>query len=172
MALRLIGAALLSGVAFILWAVTSPANTIEPLISKDERVVVTRVLDGDTVVVTGGTKVRYIGIDTPEFRGNAENSECFAFEAKTRNEQLVLGKSVRMEKDVSEMDRYGRLLRYVYIDESSSSINKNTSINEILVNEGFALAITFPPDVAQQTKLKELERNAKDSGRGLWSECR
>lgn len=76
---------------------------------------VVNVVDGDTIdVMIAGTiyRVRYIGIDTPEL----SPLECYGPEAKARNEELVLGQIVTMEKDVSETDRYGRLLRYVYQD--------------------------------------------------------
>lgn len=172
MALKLIGATLLSAVAFVLWAITSPTTSIEPLSSQDERAVVTRVLDGDTIVVTGGKKVRYIGIDTPELYGSTQDSECFAREAKSRNEQLILGKPVRLEKDVSEADKYNRLLRYVYIDDPLSSIHEDTSINEILVSEGYAFARTYQPDIALQKHLTTLEKEAREKGFGLWGGCK
>jgi len=171
--LKLLGAAILSAVAFILWAITSPSATIEPLVAPEleQTHIVTRVLDGDTIVITGGKKVRYIGIDAPELYGNSNSSECFALEAKTRNEQLLLGKTVRLESDVSETDQYDRLLRYVYIDDPLSSIYPGTSINEILVAEGYAFAQNFPPDVAKQDILTNLEKEARENNLGLWNSC-
>ena len=78
---------------------------------------VTKVIDGDTIQIEGGQKVRYIGIDTPETVDPTRPDGCFGKEASEKNKNLVLGKKVRLEKDVSLTDRYGRLLRYVYVDE-------------------------------------------------------
>jgi len=172
MVLRLIAAALLSAVAFILWAITSPVVNVSPAEIEAEEYTVTRVLDGDTIVVNGGAKVRYIGINTPEFYGDSENTECFAQEAKQRNEQFVLGKKVLLKRDLSETDEYGRLLRYVYLNDPMSSPYEATSINEVLVHEGYAFARAFPPDIALQETLGQLEKDAEENGRGLWAVCK
>lgn len=81
-----------------------------------DTVAVIKVIDGDTIVIEGGYRVRYIGIDTPEIR---PREEAYAIEAWQANRQMVEGKRVRLEKDVSETDRYDRLLRYVYVASSS-----------------------------------------------------
>ena len=118
-----------------------------------------RVVDGDTIVVAlrgaRGTKVRLIGIDTPE------RDECLSSAATERMRALVAGKSVKLVRDVSETDRYGRLLRYVYVG--------TRSINAAMVSEGFATAATYPPDVAHALEFVTLERKARLAGRGLWS---
>ncbi len=132
---------------------------------KSELLSVTKVIDGDTIEISTGQKVRYIGMDTPE---STIQTECFGKEASEKNRQLIDGKKVRLEKDVSETDKFGRLLRYVYIQEDSSP---EIFINEYLVKEGYANAVTYPPDVKYQEKLKEAEREARDNGRGLWSSC-
>ena len=75
--------------------------------------VVTKVIDGDTIQIENGQKVRYIGIDTPELKGN----ECYAKQAREKNKELVEGKQVKLQKDISETDKYGRLLRYVYTEQ-------------------------------------------------------
>ena len=115
---------------------------------------VTRVIDGDTIEIEGGHKVRYIGIDTPE------KGDCFESQATTRNKELVLNKKVTLKKDVSETDRYGRLLRYVYVDD--------IFVNNQLVVEGYAQASSYPPDIAQQTVFRESERAAREKQIGLW----
>lgn len=119
---------------------------------------VARVIDGDTIEVDiGGAlyKVRYIGIDTPEIgRPGAD-------EATAANSQLVSGKTVYLEKDVSENDRYGRLLRYIWTDEGM--------VNAILVANGYAQVATYPPDVKYQQDFLELQRQAEDAGAGLWT---
>ena len=133
---------------------------------------VTKVFDGDTIeVIEEGEKasgpdgpmarrVRYIGIDTAEVYPKVE---CFSLEAKKENEDLVLGKTVRLEKDISETDQYGRLLRYVYIDDKF--------VNDELVKNGFAKFFTFPPDVKYQDKFKESEKYARENRQGIWSSC-
>ncbi len=129
--------------------------------------VVTRVVDGDTVEVAfpGGEMalVRYIGIDTPERENETNPQECFYTEATKRNAELVLNKSVRLVRDVSATDQYGRLLRYVYVGDDL--------INQRLVREGYALAITYPPDVVMVNELRGAESEARADQVGLWSVC-
>jgi len=120
---------------------------------------VTRVVDGDTIVVQGNYRVRYIGIDTPEIRPYLEAGGVEAWQA---NRQLVEGKRVRLERDVSETDRYGRLLRYVYVD--------GVFVNAELVREGLARAKAYPPDTGYQDYLEEMEQQARLAGRGMWAE--
>lgn len=96
-------------------------------------ITVTRVIDGDTIEVDiGGVlyKVRYIGIDTPELDDERPEFCALAQEATRYNRQLVEGKEMRLEKDVSETDHYGRLLRYVYVGD--------TFVNAELVSAGLA----------------------------------
>ena len=120
---------------------------------------VTKVIDGDTIEIEDGRKVRYIGIDTPELKGD----ECFAKEARDKNKELVEGKRVKLQKDVSEIDRYGRLLRFVYTENGDF-------INNKLVLEGYATAATFPPDVSKQEIFKTSQQEANSQSRGLWGE--
>lgn len=124
---------------------------------------VTRVIDGDTIELEGGEHVRYIGINTPELAHGDQMLECFSEEARLRNEALVLGKHVTLVRDVRDRDKYGRLLRYVFVGD--------TLVNETLVRDGFAYATSYPPDVTRQEILREAERAARMDGRGLWSSC-
>ena len=119
---------------------------------------VTRVIDGDTIVIEGGYRVRYIGIDTPEIH---PETEAFGMEAWQANRQLVEGKQVRLEMDISEMDKYDRLLRYVYVDD--------IMVNAELVRQGLAQAKAYPPDTKYQDYLEALEAEAKSEGRGMWA---
>lgn len=128
--------------------------------------VVSRVIDGDTIELNNGEKVRYIGIDTPELD---KGKECYAQKSAQKNTDLVLGKTVRLEKDVSERDKYQRLLRYVYITKSEDE--KETFVNEILVKNGYAVVSTYPPDVKYKDLFLKAERDAREGGRGLWGEC-
>lgn len=120
---------------------------------------VVRIVDGDTIVVSvggrNGTKVRLIGIDTPE------TGDCMFRAAKERMRALVERNRVTLVRDVSERDRYGRLLRYVYAGE--------VFVNAAMVAEGFATAATFPPDVAHAIEFVAAERRARRARRGLWS---
>jgi micrococcal nuclease len=131
--------------------VTTPARTSD--------VAVVRIVDGDTIVVAiggpRGTRVRLIGIDTPE------RNECFFAVATERMRALVEGRRVRLVRDVSETDRYGRLLRYVFVG--------STFVNAVMVSGGYANAATFPPDVAYASEFRALERVARLAKRGLWA---
>jgi micrococcal nuclease len=118
---------------------------------------VSRIIDGDTFELANGQTVRLIGIDTPE-----EGQRCFD-QAKQQLISLIAGESVYLEKDVSETDRYGRLLRYVYVN--------GIFVNEYLVFEGFAYAVEYPPDTKYADQLNEAEQNAEENGRGcLWGD--
>lgn len=123
---------------------------------------VVRIVDGDTIELEGGQKVRYIGVDTPESVSTKQSVECFGKEASAKNKELVVGKKVRLEKDVSETDRYGRLLRYVYLED-------NTFVNDYMVRQGYAYAYTYPPDVKHSKQFVDAQKEAKENGRGLWS---
>ncbi len=126
---------------------------------------VTRVIDGDTIEVDiGGTiyKVRYIGIDAPELDDKGPEFCALAQEATRLNRELVEGKTVRLEKDISETDRYGRLLRYVYVDD--------IFVNAELVRQGLAWAEPYEPDTKYQDYLEELETEARQDKIGIWRE--
>lgn len=121
---------------------------------------VVRIIDGDTIEVSLSNgrveKVRYIGIDTPELRDKPLGEL-----AKLANKRFVDGKNIRMERDVSERDRFGRLLRYVYVGE--------TLINAELVREGQARAKDYPPDTKHSKEFHRLQSQARKARRGLWS---
>lgn len=121
---------------------------------------VARVIDGDTIVLENGETVRYIGIDAPE---TSRGRECFADESTNYNKLLVEGKVVRLEKDVSERDRYGRLLRYVYVNDEM--------VNRKLVLDGYAFAASYPPDIKNQEIFKLSETEARKNIKGLWATC-
>ncbi len=124
---------------------------------------VLKIIDGDTIEIDTGHKVRYIGIDTPETNHPTKKKECFGTEASAYNKNLVAGKEIRMIKDKSETDRYGRLLRYVYIDE--------IFINEELVRNGYAKAVAYSPDTKYQSEFQLAETYAKENNLGLWNTC-
>ena len=131
-------------------------ESMEPPPTPD-KLIVTKVIDGDTIVLEDGEKVRYIGIDAPE------KDECYGKKATVRNESLVLGREVQLYKDVSGRDRFGRLLRYVWVEE--------TFINDLLVREGYATASPQSPDIRYEDQLQEAQEEAKENYRGLWDTC-
>jgi len=149
-------------------ATPSPTDAAETLTGSPtpaglEEASVTNVVDGDTIdVLINGRelRVRYIGIDTPETVDPRRPVECFGREASERNRQLVEGRAVGLEPDVSETDQFGRLLRYVWVD--------GRMVNVTLVEEGYATASAFPPDVRYAEKFAALEAQARAEGRGLW----
>lgn len=118
---------------------------------------VTQVIDGDTirVEISGNVySVRYIGINTPE-----RNQNGYA-EATDINSELVLGQTVELEKDVSEVDQYGRLLRYVWVD--------GQMVNAVLVGLGYAESVVYRPDMLYADDFAEIESYARENGSGLW----
>ena len=124
---------------------------------------VTRVIDGDTIEIEGGEKVRYIGIDTPETADPRKPVQCFGIEASKKNKELVEGKTVRLEKDITDRDRYSRLLRYVWVDD--------IFVNLELVKQGFASSYAYPPDIKYQEEFLAAEKEAREAKRGLWEAC-
>ena len=143
---------------------TTTSQTQQPQQATQQQtntVLVTRVIDGDTIEIEGGQKVRYIGIDTPETVDPRKPVQCFGVEASNKNKELVSGKRVRLEKDVSETDKYGRLLRYIYICD--------TFVNLELVKQGFAYSSTYPPDVKYQSQFATAQKEAQEENRGLWA---
>lgn len=128
-----------------------------------EEAQVTDVIDGDTIEIEGGQLIRYIGIDTPETVHPDKPTECYGPEASRKNHELVSGKTVRLERDIENRDQYGRLLRYVYVDD--------LMINMELVKLGYAKAVLFPPNTRYTATFLQLEKEAEASRAGLWGEC-
>lgn len=126
-----------------------------------EQAFVLRVIDGDTILINNGLRVRYIGINTPETKHPKMVVEFFGKEASDFNTALVLRKEVRLEYDVQKFDRYGRLLAYVYVGE--------IFVNAKLVEDGYAQVFTVPPNVKYAKALLDLQRMAKSKKRGLWA---
>ena len=133
---------------------------------------VTKVVDGDTFEIKmpeGLIKVRLIGIDTPETVDPRREVGCFGKKASAETKRLIEGKKVILSKDISETDKYNRLLRYVYLPIGEGN---NLFVNDYLVRQGFAKSLTYPPDVKFNQRFKEAEKEARDNLRGLWGECR
>lgn len=135
----------------------SPSSVSEQF----ETTKVTKVFDGDTIEVEGGQSVRYIGIDSPEIY---PQKGCFSEEAKKANEDLVMGKEVKLVRDVNDVDKYNRLLRYVYVG--------TLFVNDELVRQGFAKAYTVYPDTSFKETFVDSEKHAQLQNLGLWGKCR
>jgi micrococcal nuclease len=129
-----------------------------------------RVVDGDTLrVLVDGVedRVRYIGMDTPELNATSPATpDPYAEAATAANARLLVEGHLVLEKDVSERDRYGRLLRDVWVEDEGTW----TLVNLALVAEGFAQVSTYPPDVKYADDLLAAEADARTAGRGLWGE--
>lgn len=122
---------------------------------------VARVIDGDTIELTTGEKIRYLMVDTPE---STTDTECYGQQAKDFNLSLVNGQTVELRYDVQCTDRYDRLLAYVFIE--------GTEVNRLMVERGYACVLHISPngdDVASE--YEALESAAKSAGKGLWGFC-
>jgi micrococcal nuclease len=135
---------------------------------------VTRVVDGDTLKVRIDSQpeeqtIRIIGVDTPETKDPNKEVMCYGDEATSKTQDLVnrAGGNVELEKDTSETDRYGRLLRYVWLPNSDG----RTMLNEELVKGGYARAVVYPPDVKYRERFSAEEQRAKRQHLGLWGAC-
>lgn len=138
------------------WTAQEPLTLTGQMVSESPKnPIVVRVIDGDTFELDNGSRVRLICINTPE------TGEFYAEEATDYLASLVLNKEVELEKDVSETDRYGRLLRYVYVN--------GTFVNRELVGGGYAEVYRFPPDTKYCDEFESVEEEAKTQELGIWS---
>lgn len=133
---------------------------------------VTNVVDGDTldVLINGKQyRIRIIGVDTPETKHPSQPVMCFGVEATQKTQELIAlaDSQVLLEKDVSETDRYDRLLRYVWLKHPDGT----RMLNEELVKWGYAQVSTYPPDVKYQELFLASQREAREQSRGLWAAC-
>jgi micrococcal nuclease len=135
---------------------------------------VTRVVDGDTLKarLPGQDEeqtIRIIGVDTPETKDPNREVTCYGAETTAKAEDLIdrVQGQVELEKVISETDRYGRLLRYVWLPNSDG----RTMLNEELVKGGYARAVVFPPDVKYRDRFSAEEARAKQQHLGLWGAC-
>jgi len=145
-----LGIALGLVIGYVSWYESAnPSNALE-------KALVISVIDGDTIELEGGRRIRYLGIDTPE------SGEPYADEATARNKELVEGKMIELQRGDRDQDEYGRLLRYVYVD--------GIFVNAELIAQGYAKSYIFDPDDRYSQILVQLEQYAKMKNRGLWSE--
>jgi micrococcal nuclease len=144
----ILGIAIGLGIGYPFWHTTD--------VLEMEQALVARVIDGDTIELSDGSRVRYLGIDTPE------SGEYYASEATAKNRELVEGKIVDLQRGERDRDEYGRLLRYVYIN--------GIFVNAELIAQGYARAYIFNPDERYSQILVQLEQYAKMKNLGLWGQ--
>lgn len=146
---------------------------------------VRHVIDGDTLELENGERVRYIGIDTPEPRRRegdrwVEEPEPYAEEATQANRKLLEGKKVRLEFDQKHRDEFGRLLAYVYVrlpffgearyDGEVVLDSHEIFVNAYLIQKGLAKPFPIPPNLRYAERFEGLALRAKKQGLGLWTE--
>lgn len=147
-----------------------------PQMAKDEAYYVSRVVDGDTIKLSDGERVRLIGVDTPEVHysdkllrdakksgRDAETIQAMGRSASAFTKSLVFGKKVKLEFDVEPRDRYGRLLAYVYLEDG-------TFVNAKILEEGYGQVLTIPPNVKYADRFIRLQQDARAGRKGLWGE--
>ena len=127
--------------------------------AEDNRV--TFVYDGDTILLQNGTKVRYLGIDTPEIDHENGNDEPFSHDARDLNRELVNGKTVTLEYDHQTKDRYKRTLAYVFIEGGEM-------VNALMVKSGFAYVLSYRPNLRYRSYLIPIQRQAIQERLGIW----
>ena len=146
-----------------------PAPTVAPAtrtLPAGVDAVVRKVIDGDTIEISGGGAVRLIGIDTPETKDPNRPVGCFGKEASTFTATLLPpGTPVRLVGDVEQRDRYDRLLAYVYRRADGLFVNAE------LLRRGYAQLLTIPPNVAHTDEFVASARQAREGSQGLWAAC-
>ena len=116
---------------------------------------VSRIIDGDTIMLSTGESVRLIGFNAPEI------GQPYAAEATNKLSQLIGNSGVTLEKDITDRDQYGRLLRYVHVDE--------TFVNLEMVRQGYGIAYSFPPNLKHSGEFKEAEEEGRHAQIGIWT---
>lgn len=145
---------------------TVEAPVVPQHVSDDNTIRVIRVIDGDTFearIATSTEKIRMIGIDTPESVDPRRPVQCFGKEAGAHLQQLIINREIRLEDDQSgdDRDKYGRLLRYVYIEG-------DVLVNARMIEDGYAYAYTkFPFE--KRAQFLKLQTQARAGLRGLWA---
>jgi micrococcal nuclease len=138
----------------VAFAVIGLLLSVLPATGEERFARIRSVIDGDTVVLEDGRRIRYLGINAPE-RGQPASAEATAF-----NRRMTEGRRVRLEQDEVLEDRYGRLLCYVYVD--------GEMVNAGLIEAGLAHVLVIPPNLKHYDRFLELQRRARSAGRGIW----
>lgn len=136
-----------------------------------ERSQVRRVVDGDTVELTNGQKVRMLNIDTPETVKANTPVMCYGLEASNFTKKLLTDKMVQLTYDKEPNDQYGRGLRFIFLDGVDTS-NVENSINAELVKNGFAKMVVYKPNNTYANEFQDWENEAKEKKLGVWGSCK
>ncbi len=161
-----VGKLLIGGLISLLLGGAYVASNDQPAQPSVTESTVQKVIDGDTVDISGSdpTRNRLIGIDTPEVYGG---KECYGPEASTKLKELLpVGTKVRLVEDTGKHDRYGRRLTYIYRESD------NLFVNAEMIKTGHARAYPYGKDLAHKDELASLEAEAQTAGRGLWGSCK
>lgn len=135
------------------------------VVAAAELATVRRVNDGDTVELTDGRSIRYIGVNTPEIDHKHKSADPFGLEARAFNAGLVEGQVVRLEFDQERQDGYGRTLAYLFLPDGSM-------VNERLLLAGLAYCFYKLPNTRYEQRLLAAQRRAMQDGRGMWRNWR
>lgn len=133
--------------------IQKPSTAIKPKTNL-RQVYIVNVLDGDTVITSTGDRIRYLGINAPE------KGQPYSTLSTAKNKDLILNKTVGLEFDVAQKDRYGRTLAYIFLG--------NTFVNLEMVNSGLAVSETIPPNVKYQDLILSAQKTTRDACRGMW----
>ncbi|NCU28881.1 MAG: thermonuclease family protein [Candidatus Moranbacteria bacterium] len=125
---------------------------------------VERIIDGDTFEIEDGDVVRMLGVNAPE------EKECYYEEAKEALKKIIEGKKVELRKDVTGVDDFGRLLRYVILI-NDSPLKNNILVDEYMVREGYGEMQNNPKDKLYNGVLLEAREKAEKDKKGLWEAC-
>ena len=131
-------------------------------VSAESWYVVKYVNDGDTIVLTNGKRVRYIGVNAPEIDHHNHRAQPFGYEARTFNKKMVLNRKIRLEFDQEDHDRYGRRLAYIFLPDG-------TFLNENLLQIGYAYFLFKKPNLKYNQRLLKAQQEAMKAERGLWN---
>jgi len=174
--LKLINAVVLAIVTLLYFGARNLVFTNDEKQAANEFFLITKVVDGDTINLSDGRKVRLIGVDTPEVHysekllrdskksgQDIKTIQALGRKASDFAKKLYTGKRVRLEYDVERKDRYGRTLAYVYLEDG-------LFVNAELIKQGYAQAMTVPPNVKFADHFLKLQKEAREAKRGLWKD--
>lgn len=157
-----------------------PNENQTPIENKNETFEKAKVLyasDGDTIWVDidgAQEKIRFVGVNTPELAKDGNPAEFMAEEAKNFTSNSLKDKEIYLEKDVTDRDKYDRMLRYIWLEKPTANPTKEDfeekTLNGILVKNGYAYSNYYKPDTKYQKYLDEIEKSAQDKGLGIWSD--
>lgn len=172
--MRIVSTILCAALLVACQAGAAPATTSDGIAphGPTQQATVTQIVDGDTIhVEMDGVeyRVRYIGIDAPEIAHDNNPGEPLGDEATQANADLVEGATVTLEKDTSDTDQFGRLLRYVWLTSDDAGSVRWTMVNLELAAEGMADVKTYRPDTYWQQVLQQAEDQAKAAELGIWA---